>query len=80
MLFETKKLVFSEFDRYQISLGLRRPKAPLRVNRDQPRAAEFSSGLDPGKTYTVVVKTVSGMYSSHFRILDPVFGNFSPFR
>ncbi|CAG0882993.1 unnamed protein product [Cyprideis torosa] len=55
---------FSEFDRYQISLGLRRPKAPLIVPRDESRAAEFSSGLDPGKTYTVVVKTVSGNVAS----------------
>ncbi|RWS14201.1 tyrosine-protein phosphatase 10D-like protein, partial [Dinothrombium tinctorium] len=59
----------SEFDRYQVSLGLR-SSIPKVITKDSPRIAHFSENLYPGKTYEVVVKTVSGNVASW-----PVSGN-----
>lgn len=59
----------SEFDRYQVSLGVRHA-LPKVVLKNEPRIAHFSEDLEPGKTYEVVVKTVSGNVASW-----PVTGN-----
>nr|XP_027194856.1 tyrosine-protein phosphatase 10D-like [Dermatophagoides pteronyssinus] len=49
-----------EFDRYQISIGLKNV-SPKMVFKDDPRIVRFSDeGLQPGETYEVTVKTVSG--------------------
>nr|XP_031828651.1 tyrosine-protein phosphatase 10D isoform X5 [Nomia melanderi] len=53
----------SEFDKYQISLGSNRRLAPVTRNLDDERRWEFKD-LEPGKTYQVVVKTVSGKVTS----------------
>ncbi|CAG0924082.1 unnamed protein product [Notodromas monacha] len=54
---------FSEFDRYQVTIGLRR-QSPKIVDTDALNEAVFNSGLEPGHSYTVVVKTVSGNVAS----------------
>ena len=53
----------AEFDRYQVAIGIRR-KTPQIVERGQPLVAEFRESLQPGRTYQVVVKTVSGSVAS----------------
>ncbi|XP_076291656.1 protein tyrosine phosphatase 10D isoform X2 [Lasioglossum baleicum] len=53
----------SEFDKYQISLGGNRRLTPVTRNRDDESKWEFKD-LEPGKTYQVVVKTVSGKVTS----------------
>lgn len=54
---------FSEFDRYQISLGFRTPFRQM-VDRNEERTITFNKDLEPGYTYEVVVKTVSGNVAS----------------
>ncbi|XP_072759465.1 uncharacterized protein [Anoplolepis gracilipes] len=49
----------SEFDMYEISLDSNRKLAPIRRNRHEKNRWEFKN-LEPGKTYEVVVRTVSG--------------------
>ena len=53
----------SEFDRYQVAIGIRR-KTPQIIERGQPLVARFTENLRPGRTYQVVVKTVSGSVAS----------------
>ena len=53
----------SEFDRYQVAIGIRR-KTPQIIERGQPLVARFRENLKPGRTYQVVVKTVSGSVAS----------------
>ncbi|XP_033218300.1 tyrosine-protein phosphatase 10D-like [Belonocnema kinseyi] len=53
----------SEFDKYQISLGGNRRFTPVTRNKDEECRWEFKE-LEPGKTYQVVVKTVSGKVTS----------------
>ncbi|XP_012279884.1 tyrosine-protein phosphatase 10D isoform X2 [Orussus abietinus] len=53
----------SEFDKYQVSLGSNRRPAPVTRNRDDESWWEFKD-LEPGRTYQVVVKTVSGKVTS----------------
>ena len=53
----------SEFDRYHVSVGTGR-QPPIIVGRDDPRIAIFSEGLEPGRTYPVLVKTLSGNVAS----------------
>ncbi len=53
----------SEFDRYHVSVGTGRPP-PIIVGRDEPRIAVFNEGLEPGRTYPVLVKTLSGNVAS----------------
>ena len=53
----------SEFDRYQVAIGIRR-KQPQIIERGQPLEARFTENLTPGRTYQVVVKTVSGSVAS----------------
>lgn len=55
----------SEFDKYQISLGNNRRVSPITKNRhDHDSTSCYFASLDPGKTYQVVVKTVSGKVTS----------------
>nr|XP_040229845.2 tyrosine-protein phosphatase 10D isoform X2 [Anopheles coluzzii] len=55
----------SEFDKYQVSLSTsRRQQAVLRNDNENMAWLEFKDNLDPGKTYQVVVKTVSGKVTS----------------
>ena len=49
--------------RYQVAIDIRR-KNPLIVERGAPLVAKFTENLVPGKTYQVVVKTVSGSVAS----------------
>lgn len=53
----------SEFNRYQVAIGIRR-KTPHFIERGQPLVAHFTENLTPGRTYQVVVKTVSGSVAS----------------
>ncbi|XP_076324345.1 tyrosine-protein phosphatase 10D-like isoform X1 [Tachypleus tridentatus] len=53
----------SEFDRYQISLGLKK-SIRLVVKKEEERVASFAEGLEPGQSYEVDVKTVSGSVAS----------------
>ena len=58
-----KSLNYSEFDRYHVSIGTGR-QPPIIVGRDDPRVAVFNEGLEPGRTYPVLVKTLSGNVAS----------------
>ncbi|XP_064488977.1 tyrosine-protein phosphatase 10D-like isoform X2 [Ornithodoros turicata] len=60
---------FSEFDRYQVALSLRHSLRQI-VGKDEDRVANFDVDLEPGHTYEVMVKTVSGNVASW-----PVMGN-----
>lgn len=53
----------SEFDRYQVALGIRNTVRYL-INKDEERVVTFDEDLEPGETYEVVVKTVSGNVAS----------------
>uniref|UniRef100_A0A6P7G206 protein-tyrosine-phosphatase n=1 Tax=Diabrotica virgifera virgifera TaxID=50390 RepID=A0A6P7G206_DIAVI len=54
----------SEFDKYQVSLGTVRKPPPVPRSKEDPTFWEFKDNLEPGKTYSVVVKTVSGKVTS----------------
>lgn len=56
--------ICSEFDKYQISVGSVRKQAPVTRLREEPPYWEFRDNLEPGKTYQVIVKTVSGKVTS----------------
>ena len=49
----------SEFDRYQFTLSVR-TTPPQTVSRNAPAIVRFDEDLQPGRTYEVVAKTVSG--------------------
>ncbi|KAK8376280.1 hypothetical protein O3P69_008762 [Scylla paramamosain] len=52
-----------EFDRYQLNLeGKKQP--PIFINANEPRKATFDSNLEPGRTYSVLIKTFSGNVAS----------------
>lgn len=53
----------TEFDRYQLSIGSK-TNGPKIVLKDEERLAKFEEGLEPGKTYEVTIKTVSGNVNS----------------
>ena len=55
--------IFTEFDRYQVAIGIRR-KTPQIIERGADLRAVFTENLRPGHTYQVVVKTVSGSVAS----------------
>lgn len=57
-------IFYSEFDKYQISLGSVRKQAPVTRSREESPYWEFKDNLEPGKTYQVIVKTVSGKVTS----------------
>ncbi|ODM90168.1 Tyrosine-protein phosphatase 10D [Orchesella cincta] len=51
---------YSEFDRYSVAItnpGLK--SQPLIILKNESRTALFDSGLEPGRTYNIAVKTVS---------------------
>lgn len=51
---------YSEFDRYTVTnQGLGKNVKPIDVRRNDTRVAVFDTDLEPGKTYTISVKTVS---------------------
>ncbi|XP_046673294.1 tyrosine-protein phosphatase 10D isoform X3 [Homalodisca vitripennis] len=56
----------SEFDKYQVVINVRRQgtAAPITRNRDEMTEWEFKENLEPGRTYHVLVKTVSGKVTS----------------
>ncbi|XP_038120480.1 tyrosine-protein phosphatase 10D isoform X6 [Culex quinquefasciatus] len=55
----------SEFDKYQVSIAAtRRQQSVLRNDNENMAWVEFKDNPDPGKTYSVVVKTVSGKVTS----------------
>jgi receptor-type tyrosine-protein phosphatase beta len=54
----------SEFDKYHVFLGMARNKQQITKLREEPTFIEFKENLEPGKTYTLTVKTVSGKVSS----------------
>lgn len=54
----------SEFDKYQVSLSTTRRQQAVLKTDETPVSLEFKDGLEPGKTYQVVVKTVSGKVTS----------------
>ncbi|KAG5683461.1 hypothetical protein PVAND_012739 [Polypedilum vanderplanki] len=55
----------SEFDKYQVSLSTtQRRQQGVSKTDDGPVSLEFKDNLEPGKTYQVVVKTVSGKVTS----------------
>ena len=47
----------------QVAIGIRR-KTPQNIDRGSPLRARFKENLKPGRTYQVVVKTVSGSVAS----------------
>lgn len=53
----------SEFDRYQVALGIRNSVRQT-ISRSEKRIAHFNENLEPGRTYEVIVKTVSGNVAS----------------
>ncbi|KAL0279954.1 UNVERIFIED_CONTAM: hypothetical protein PYX00_001395 [Menopon gallinae] len=53
----------SEFDKYQVLNPMRR-QAPITINRSSPTSWEFKDHLEPGRTYQVLVKTMSGKVGS----------------
>ncbi|XP_025830814.1 tyrosine-protein phosphatase 10D-like [Agrilus planipennis] len=53
-----------EFDKYHISLGTVRKQVPVTRLREESHFWEFKDNLEPGKTYQVLVKTVSGKVTS----------------
>lgn len=56
--------IFSEFDKYQLSLVTTRKPPPIPRPKEEPTYWEFKDNLEPGKTYSVIVKTVSGKVTS----------------
>ncbi|XP_045478955.1 tyrosine-protein phosphatase 10D isoform X2 [Harmonia axyridis] len=54
----------SEFDRYQISLGTVRKLPPITRLKNESTYWELKDNLEPGRTYSVIVKTVSGKVTS----------------
>ncbi len=54
----------SEFDKYQVSLSPSRRQQGVLKTDDGPVSLDFKENLEPGKTYQVVVKTVSGKVTS----------------
>ncbi|XP_067145114.1 tyrosine-protein phosphatase 10D-like [Centruroides vittatus] len=49
----------SEFDKYQVSLGSRSQIGQM-IDRNEECMVVFDKDLDPGHTYEVIVKTISG--------------------
>lgn len=57
-----------EFDKYQISLNTRRQSGastvPINRGRDEPTVCDLNEGLEPGRTYQILVKTFSAKVAS----------------
>lgn len=54
----------SEFDKYQVSLSTSRRQQTVPRGTENTVGLEFKENLEPGKTYQVIVKTVSGKVTS----------------
>lgn len=54
----------SEFDKYQVSISQSRRQQAVMRGDDTHTFLDFRDNLEPGKTYQVVVKTVSGKVTS----------------
>lgn len=54
----------SEFDKYQVSLATSRRQQTIARGQDASVSLEFKEQLEPGRTYQVIVKTVSGKVTS----------------
>lgn len=54
----------SEFDKYQVSLSTSRRQLFVARTNENNAFLEFKESLEPGKTYQVIVKTVSGKVTS----------------
>lgn len=54
----------SEFDKYQVSLATSRRQQTIARGSDSSVSLEFKETLEPGRTYQVIVKTVSGKVTS----------------
>lgn len=63
MFFNSNFFICSEFDKYQVSINVKR-QTPVTRNRGEPTMWEFRDHLEPGKTYQVTVKTMSGKVAS----------------
>lgn len=58
-----------EFDKYQISVNMPRRQSgastvPITRGRDEPTVCDLSDGLEPGRTYQILVKTFSAKVAS----------------
>ncbi len=58
-----------EFDKYQISMNVPRRQAgaatvPITRGRDEPTLCDLNDGLEPGRTYQILVKTLSAKVAS----------------
>lgn len=54
----------SEFDKYQVSISTSRRQQTVPRTGDSVAWLEFKDNLEPGRTYQVIVKTVSGKVTS----------------
>lgn len=54
----------SEFDKYQVSISTSRRQQTVPRTGDNVAWMEFKDNLEPGRTYQVIVKTVSGKVTS----------------
>lgn len=54
----------SEFDKYQVSISTSRRQQTVPRTGNSVAWLEFNDNLEPGKTYQVIVKTVSGKVTS----------------
>lgn len=58
-------IAFSEFDKYQLTLNNTTKKfPPITRPKTGPLTWEFKDFLEPGRTYTLLVKSVSGKVTS----------------
>lgn len=63
VLWEAPKGV-SEFDKYQVSLSTSRRQSTVQRTNDAIASFDFRDIMEPGKTFNVIVKTVSGKVTS----------------
>nr|XP_036218384.1 tyrosine-protein phosphatase 10D isoform X3 [Bactrocera oleae] len=63
VLWEAPKGI-SEFDKYQVSLAASRRQSTVSRNNDPIAYFDFRDITEPGKTFNVIVKTVSGKVTS----------------
>lgn len=54
----------SEFDKYQVSISTSRRQQTIPRTSDPTPSLEIKENLEPGRTYNVIVKTVSGKVTS----------------
>lgn len=58
-------MICSEFDKYQLTLNNTTKKfPPIALPKSAPLMWEFKDHLEPGRTYTLLVKSVSGKVTS----------------